>query len=100
MYIRGKHIHPAAQAVMKDYRAKEQAQSKKTRVIAESEVVVPLLIETELHLDPFDDFIVPINETHAFMLNEDNHYEVIQINEVFGAIKKAWNILVDRKSVV
>src|SRR5208283_1245529 len=75
MYLGNRFVHPAV-----------------IRVLEEQEVIKPTVVEqVEQHLilevdslDPVTDVVVDVDRTHAFVLNENEQYELVKIDEGLG----------------
>lgn len=114
MYLHRKHIHPSVLAVMERDGHKQvnvPASVRKTvscKVIGESLVLEgytpagkKLVVEGD-KIDPVlggKPLLIPINESYSFVLNSDEEYEVMRVDEGLGDmitkagawLKGAWN---------
>ena len=85
MYLHRKRIHPSVLAVMEQrepVKIAHQRTSKSGAVLLESAHTDGRKIVVEVKGEnPFDRLYVPINERQAFVLNENDRYEMMRIDE-------------------
>ena len=88
MYFSPTKVHPSVQIVLDHQKAGKPAR----KLLSEQEQPRGLILEAA-ELDVFEDIIVPLDSNHAFILNENDVYELVRLDEgwignmIKGALK-------------
>lgn len=81
MYFGNKGVHPSVRAMMDLHRPKQQ---KLTESVEQPK---QLILEVE-QLDKFFDVAIPLDSTHVIVLNENEEYEMIRVDEGIGDLMR------------